>query len=132
MLSLAGCKSEQAADTVDSFRKLTQVVVKPVTGVARHNVQTSKVTLSQGFRVSGGYPSVEIIRKFCHNFQTVDCTDFLNDYFGKLAKDIKTVVFHSAFSESGNNEYLRFFLFGGSTINLPLSQIPSTTRSNRS
>lgn len=50
---------------------------------------------------------------FFHNFQTFDRTDFLHDFFGELAKakDIKTVVFHSAFSESGNDEYLRFFLF---------------------
>jgi len=50
---------------------------------------------------------------FFHNFQSFDRTDFLHDYFAELAKarEIKTVVFHSAFSESGNDEYLRFFLF---------------------
>lgn len=50
---------------------------------------------------------------FFHNFQSFDRTDFLHDYFEELAKakEIKTVVFHSAFSESGNDEYLRFFLF---------------------
>jgi enoyl-CoA hydratase/carnithine racemase len=50
---------------------------------------------------------------FFHNFQSFDIKDFLHDYFEKLAqaRDIKTVVFHSAYSESGNDEYLRFFLF---------------------
>lgn len=50
---------------------------------------------------------------FFHNFQSFDRTDFLHEYFKELAKekDIKTVVFHSAFSASGNDEYLHFFLY---------------------
>lgn len=50
---------------------------------------------------------------FFHNFQSFDRTDFLHEYFAELSKagEIKTVVFHSAFSASGNDEYLRFFLF---------------------
>jgi enoyl-CoA hydratase/carnithine racemase len=50
---------------------------------------------------------------FFHNFQSFDRTDFLHTYFETLSKarDIKTVVIYSAFSESGSDEYLRFFLF---------------------
>lgn len=50
---------------------------------------------------------------FFHNLQSFDKTDFLQEYFEDLAKvkEIRTVVFHSAFSETGNDEYLHFFLF---------------------
>ncbi len=50
---------------------------------------------------------------FFHNLQCFDRNDFLQEYFTELAADreIRTVVMHSAFSESGHDEYLRFFLF---------------------
>lgn len=49
---------------------------------------------------------------FFHNFLIFDHRDFLNDFFNRVAadKDIRTIVFHSAFHESGSDEYLRFFL----------------------
>ena len=50
---------------------------------------------------------------FFHNVLSFDRMDFLHDYFKMLAEnnDIKTVVIQSGFSESGSDEYLRFFLF---------------------
>lgn len=50
---------------------------------------------------------------FFHNFIRFDNRDFLQSYFETVAEetDIKTVIIHSAFSKSGMDEYLRFFLF---------------------
>lgn len=50
---------------------------------------------------------------FFHNTISFDRMDFLHDYFAALAEEyeIKTVVIHSGFSESGSDEYLKFFLF---------------------
>nr|WP_319396500.1 enoyl-CoA hydratase/isomerase family protein [uncultured Desulfobacter sp.] len=50
---------------------------------------------------------------FFHNAINFDRMDFLHDYFEVLANadEIKTVVIHSGFSESGSDEYLKFFLF---------------------
>lgn len=49
---------------------------------------------------------------FFHNFISFDNRDFLHDYFTEISKDkeIKTVVIESSYSESGSDEYLRFFL----------------------
>ncbi|MDY0360281.1 MAG: enoyl-CoA hydratase/isomerase family protein [Desulforegulaceae bacterium] len=49
---------------------------------------------------------------FFHNFISFDNRDFLHDYFIEVSKDkeIKTVVIESSYSESGSDEYLRFFL----------------------
>jgi enoyl-CoA hydratase/carnithine racemase len=49
---------------------------------------------------------------FFHNFIRFDHRDFLHDYLRQVAGDtrVKTVVIHSAFHESGSDEYLRFFL----------------------
>lgn len=50
---------------------------------------------------------------FFHNIQSFDKRDFFKEYLDELALEtqIKTVVFHSAFSETGQDEYLKFFLF---------------------
>ena len=49
---------------------------------------------------------------FFHNILSFDRSNFLHAYFEALSTDadIKTVVIHSAFHESGSDEYLRFFL----------------------
>ncbi len=49
---------------------------------------------------------------FFHNFISFDNRDFLHDFFKRVSADdsIKTVVIHSAFHESGSDEYMRFFL----------------------
>jgi len=49
---------------------------------------------------------------FFHNFIRFDHKDFLRNVFRRTAEDrsIKTLVIHSAFHESGSDEYLRFFL----------------------
>lgn len=50
---------------------------------------------------------------FFHNFNSFDNRDFLQDYFSALAEDqsVKIVIIQSAYTESGMDEYLRFFLF---------------------
>ena len=50
---------------------------------------------------------------FFHNCLSFDHRDFLHDFFERLAenREIKAVVIHSAFHESGIDEYMRFFLF---------------------
>lgn len=49
---------------------------------------------------------------FFHNIISFDHRDFLHDYFKEISAepDIKSVVIHSAFHESGSDEYMRFFL----------------------
>lgn len=49
---------------------------------------------------------------FFHNVINFDKRDFLSDYFGRIrrSREIKTVIFHTAYSDSGVDEYLRFFL----------------------
>jgi len=56
---------------------------------------------------------LQLSGNFFHNFNSFDNRDFLQDYFNALAEDqsVKTVVIQSAYSESGMDEYLRFFLF---------------------
>jgi enoyl-CoA hydratase/carnithine racemase len=50
---------------------------------------------------------------FFHNALSFDRRNFLHDYFERIRSDktIKTLVIHSAFHESGSDEYMRFFLF---------------------
>jgi 2-(1,2-epoxy-1,2-dihydrophenyl)acetyl-CoA isomerase len=50
---------------------------------------------------------------FFHNIIDFDRTDFLSEYFERISKSeaIKTVILHTSFSESGTDEYFRFFLF---------------------
>ena len=49
---------------------------------------------------------------FFHNVLSFDRRDFLHDFFGQISIDpeVKSVVIHSAFHESGSDEYMRFFL----------------------
>lgn len=49
---------------------------------------------------------------FFHNYISFGNRDFLHDFFKQIAADthVKTVVIHSAFHESGSDEYMRFFL----------------------
>lgn len=49
---------------------------------------------------------------FFHNLLAFDRGDFIPDLFAQINADnrIKSVVIHSAFHESGSDEYLRFFL----------------------
>jgi enoyl-CoA hydratase/carnithine racemase len=49
---------------------------------------------------------------FFHNCIDFDKKDFFTDYLKKVgsAEDINTVILHSAYSETGENEYLKFFL----------------------
>ena len=56
---------------------------------------------------------VKFSGNFFHNFLSFDNRDFLHDFFERLAanREINTVVIHSAFHESGSDEYMRFFLF---------------------
>jgi enoyl-CoA hydratase/carnithine racemase len=56
---------------------------------------------------------------FFHNFISFDNRDFLHDYLTEVSKDIniKTIVIESSYSESGSDEYLRFFLMECPNIN---------------
>ncbi|WP_054032016.1 enoyl-CoA hydratase/isomerase family protein [Desulfatitalea tepidiphila] len=49
---------------------------------------------------------------FFHNFLIFDHKDLFPDFFGRISAnaDIRTIVIHSEFHESGSDEYLRFFL----------------------
>jgi len=49
---------------------------------------------------------------FFHNVTTFGWRDFMAKYFKRVsaADDVRAVVIHSAYSESGSDEYLRFFL----------------------
>lgn len=48
---------------------------------------------------------------FFHNSIDFDKKDFFSEYLKKIndAKDIDAVIMHSAYSETGENEYLKFF-----------------------
>jgi 2-(1,2-epoxy-1,2-dihydrophenyl)acetyl-CoA isomerase len=50
---------------------------------------------------------------FFHNATSFDQRDFISDYFERIShtREIKTIVLHSAYNESGIDEYLHFFLF---------------------
>lgn len=49
---------------------------------------------------------------FFHNLISFDKRDFINDYLEEVnsTTQVKTVVFHSNYSESGIDEYVKFFL----------------------
>ncbi len=50
---------------------------------------------------------------FFHNIIDFGRTGFLSDYFGRISNDpdIKSLVIHSSYHESGSDEYMHFFLF---------------------
>ncbi len=68
-----------------------------------------------GFFVAEKIEHAVILRfsgNFFHNSIDFDKKDFYSEYVKKVneAKDVKAVILHSAYSETGENEYLDFFM----------------------
>jgi len=81
-------------------------------------MKTSDLALSYpGFFVAERIEHAVILRfagNFFHNCIDFDKKDFFTGYLKKVgdAEDITAVILHSAYSETGENEYLKFFLCG--------------------
>lgn len=63
---------------------------------------------------------VKLSGNFFHNFISFDSKNSLHAFFKRIAAEpqIKSVVIHSAFHESGRDEYMRFFLLESPERNL--------------
>jgi enoyl-CoA hydratase/carnithine racemase len=81
-----------------------------------HHMKTKDLALSYpGFFVAEPVENAVVLRfsgNFFHNCIDFDKRDFFTEYLKKVseAEDIHALILHSAYSETGENEYLKFFL----------------------